>query len=86
MEQTEDRIRPIKENLFQVTIDRLVGEARDSSLRESIKRRICSELGITKRYTMLLNNTLQPSMKDLLTFSQVLGVPMDSLIVLEKAV
>jgi hypothetical protein len=82
MEQTAEKIRPIKENLFALTIDRIVGEKRDSTLRETFRSRICGALGISNRYTMLLNNTVQPSIRELLAFSQVLEVPLDDLIVL----
>ncbi len=84
MAQTAEKIRPVKGNAIQVTIDRLVGERREPGLRDEFREKICEVLKISNRYTMLLNNTGAPAtMTELGTISQILGVSVDELIQLE---
>lgn len=79
---TAVKIRPFVGNNIRLIIDAAVVREQNEALRDSYRQRICDELGISKRYTQMLNNIVQPSLEDATTIAQILGVTVDELCML----
>jgi hypothetical protein len=78
----EPPIRAFEGNRIRYVIEAQVDLTRNEGLREEFRTRICQALGITKRYTQMLNNIVQPSLEDATTIAQILGVTVDDLCIL----
>jgi hypothetical protein len=79
---SNEALRAFEGNRIRYVIEGLVDLKRDESLRDSLRERICRALGVTKRYTQMLNNTVQPSLEDATIIAQILGVTVDELCIL----
>ena len=79
---TEVPIRAFEGNRIRYLIESRVDQTRDETPRESFRKKICNALNISKRYTQMLNNTVQPSLEDATIIAQILGVTVDNLCLL----
>jgi transcriptional regulator with XRE-family HTH domain len=76
-----DLLRQFKGNRLALVIDKHVVDQSNPGLREAYKEKICASLKIKKNsYTMILNNTGQPSLAQLVLIAQILEVKLDDLV------
>ena len=76
-----EKIRLVSGNAIALVIDGIVSQTRKPDLRQDFRTRICTALNISKSYTQMLNNKLQPSTAQLAVIAQVLEVTVDDLLV-----
>ena len=77
----KETLRLVTGNAIELVIDGIVSQARKPELRALFRERICETLNITKSYTQMLNNKLQPTTAQLAVIAQVLEVPVEQLLV-----
>lgn len=80
----EGAIQPFERNRIRYIIESMVDKQCNEALRDTIRDSICAALGITNRYSMMLNNTVQPSLKEATTIAQILEVSVDELYILSE--
>lgn len=77
----KETLRHVTGNAIQLVIDGIVSQTRKPELRQDFRTRICTALNISKSYTQMLNNKLQPTTAQLAVIAQVLEVTVDDLLV-----
>ena len=81
-EKPQEHVRVFVGNRIRTIIEVAVAQKQNPALREKYRQRICQALNISKRYTQMLNNIVQPSLQDATAIAQILGVTVDELCML----